>query len=101
MRRLFCVVLVLAAFAACNDMSSVGTIPSPYRDQIQALKDNNIELMKKCQDLQKQQAELVAQQNWNINRMNLLAGQAVTAAGLSPEKYSVDVDLMKIKAKGK
>lgn len=95
MKRAATLILLTFTLLGCNS-AWTEDVPAPYFDQIAKLRDANIELAKKCQDLAKQQADLAAEQNWNSSRINLFAGQALAKLGKSNSEYKVNIDKMTV-----
>jgi len=71
-------------------------IPKPYFDQILALRNENVQLVKQCEDLQRQEAELQARKTFNVERMQTLAAESVLSLSLSSNEYGVNFDTLKI-----
>lgn len=96
MKKKLGLLILLALTAACAENGGNTSIPEPYRGQIAALRTDTFELEKKIGDLNKQTAELRAQEDWDHARAGLLATQALEAAGKSPTEYKVSIDMMEI-----
>lgn len=93
MKKLTLLLVVAMCLTACAELEP-RPVPEPYRAQLVALRNSNDELAKKCVDLQKEQAELRAQQTWNEQRMNIIVAQAADSVGISLNEYQVSTAKM-------
>lgn len=103
MKNLVAVLMLVAVgvvVVACNPASQ-SEIPSPYKAQILGLRKQTQDLVRQCQDLEKKQHDLQSQMQWNRERMESIAGEALTANGMSARDYSVNLDAMKFERKSK
>ena len=91
-------IFVLAlTFVSCAQTNG-RDIPEPYASNIAKLRQDRIDLTRKCSDLQKQMAEVQNQINWDSQQINVEAGEAMYSLHYSPVKYSVNIDTMKIES---
>lgn len=89
-------VMVMAVTACGRDDSKA--IPEPYRTEITKLRDRNIEIGKRCQDLQRELQSLQSESQWNSSRIQSDAAQALLSSGLV-HGYAVNLDSLRIEKK--
>ena len=97
--KLIACLFLLTTVVSCATGRDSTEIPSQYKSQILALRNQNVDLAKKCQDLQKQMSDLQSQQVWNQQRMGTIAGEALVSLGYSANDYVVNIDKMKFEKK--
>lgn len=85
--------------AACSQLMASGDeIPEPYKSKLTTFRTDSITLQRKCADLQKEIAEMQAQQQWDVQQMSVTSGEALSATGRDPRDFYVNMSTLKIES---
>lgn len=88
-------VLFCGVLAACDVTTE--DVPKQFKDQIITLRNESIAAQKKCQDLAREEQELNARIQWNNQRVQTVAQEALIATGHTGDgKYIVNTSTLKI-----
>jgi hypothetical protein len=90
--------LALSLYASLTEGNSK-EVPEPYKGRIIQLRADSIAMQHKCADLQKEIAEMQAQQNWDAQQMNVASGEALNAIGRDARDWQVNVSTLKIESR--
>ena len=93
MKRLVLLLVTVFFLTACQ---AGDVVPEPYLTQIRQLRDRNVEITKKIQDLNRESTDLRSEYQWNSDRIGIIAGEALAKLGYSSKDFLVSVETLKI-----
>ena len=95
--RLSLLIVLSLTLAACAELGE-HVLPEKFKSQLVSIRAANIEIDRKTADLQKQIADLQSERQWNCQRANSVANEALNSLNLSGSEYKVDLDTLTIRS---
>ena len=95
-RLVFFLITMIVTVIFLTACEAGDTVPEPYLTQIRQLRDRNVEITKKIQDLNRESSNLRTEYQWNNDRIGIIAGEALAKLGHSSKDFLVSVETLKV-----